>query len=329
MCFYPSLSYGGGDRLPAPARILTGASAACFCLDVVPVPTRSIEIILAGQASSGGYVASPTFSQYRDYCWFRDGAFIAEAMSRSGECESAERFFDWCSDVVRARPAGPWDSRYRLDGAPDETPWWPHRQLDGLGLWVWAMRNHVARHDVESRWDDAAGLVTAYLAEHWRDPCHDWWEEREGVHAVTLGCIAAALGDDEIAAAAREALATERLDGSHAFLVVLGLADGSHLERVERELGYHRHADDVYYGGGEWPVLAGLVGWARRSTGGDATQQLEWIEAAADPDGTLPEQTGALLHPDAYAEWVARWGPPASPLLWSHAMYLILRDVQG
>jgi isomaltose glucohydrolase len=290
---------------------------------------RSIEIILAGQARSGAYAASPTFSQYRDYCWFRDGAFIAEAMSRSGRPESAERFFDWCTDVIRARPGGPWDSRYRLDGAPDETPWWPHRQLDGLGLWVWAMRNHVARHGVRSRWDDAAELVGAYLTEHWRDPCHDWWEEREGVHAVTLGCIAAALGDDRVAAAARDAVTRERLDGSHAFLVVLGIADGAQAARVERELGYHRHADDVYYGGGEWPVLAGLVGWARRSTGGEATRQLEWIEASADRDGTLPEQTGTLLHPDAYAEWVSRWGQPASPLLWSHAMYLILCDVQG
>ena len=39
-------------------------------------------------------------------------------------------------------------------------------------------------------------------------------------------------------------------------IVVLGLVDGSHLERIGRELGYHRHADDEYYGGGEWPILA-------------------------------------------------------------------------
>jgi isomaltose glucohydrolase len=110
---------------------------------------------------------------------------------------------------------------------------------------------------------------------------------------------------------------------------VLGLADEAHLERIERELGYHRHADDVYYGGGEWPVLAGFVGWARRSLGRDAAGQLAWIEAAANPDLTLPEQTGERLHPATYAEWVSRWGPPASPLLWSHAMYLTLRDVQG
>jgi GH15 family glucan-1,4-alpha-glucosidase len=250
-------------------------------------------------------------------------------MSRTGETASAERFFDWCAGIVRANPAGPWDSRYRLDGSRDPVAWWPHRQFDGLALWVWAMRAHVVRHGIESRWDDAADATSAFLANHWQEPCHDWWEEREGVHAVTLGCIWAALGDDAIATAARERCEQERVDGSHAFLVVLGLADEHVLERVERTLGYHRHADDEYYGGGEWPVVAGLVGWARVTLGRDAASQRDWIEAAADAGGALPEQTGELLRPDCYTEWVERWGPPASPLLWSHALYLILADVAG
>jgi GH15 family glucan-1,4-alpha-glucosidase len=284
-------------------------------------------VILAGQAESGAYAASPTFSQYRDYCWFRDGAFIAEAMSRTGERASAERFFDWCAEVILRDPDGPWDSRYRLDGSRDTTTWWPHRQLDGLGLWVWAMHNHVRRHAVDVRWDPAAAATEAYLRRHWNEPCTDWWEERHGVHAVTLACLWAGIGGEDIAAAARNAAARERLDGSHAFLVVLGLADAATLARVERHLGYHRHADDEYYGGGEWPVLAGLTGWARHAVGLDASNEVAWIEAQANADGTLPEQTGELLHPAHYAAWVEKWGPPASPLLWSHAMYLILRSV--
>lgn len=284
-------------------------------------------MIAAGQAPSGAYSAAPSFAAYRDYCWFRDGSFIADAMSRAGETSSAERFFDWGAEIVRARPAGPWDARYRLDGAYDETSWWPHRQLDGTGLWVWATRNHVARHGVASRWDDAGELVTAWLAEHWRDSGYDWWEEREGVHAATLGSIWAGIGGDELAHAAGTACSDERLDGSHAFLVVLGLADGSHLERIERELGYHRHADDEYYGGGEWPILAAFTGWARHTLGLDASAQLAWIETAATGDGLLPEQLGERLRPDCYAPWVERWGEPASPLLWSHAMYLTLLDV--
>jgi GH15 family glucan-1,4-alpha-glucosidase len=286
--------------------------------------TRSIEVIGAGQSPSGAYTAAPTFGPYRNYCWFRDGSFIADAMSRVGETFSAERFFDWGAKLVRAKPAGPWDARYRLDGSFDETSWWPHNQLDGIGLWAWATRNHIARHGVASRWDDAVALVTASLSAHWREPCFDWWEERRGVHAVTLGSIWAGIGGDELA---RAACPAERLDASHAFLVVLGLADGSHLERIERDLGYHRHADDEYYGGGEWPILAAFTGWARHTLGLDPSAQLGWIEAAADQDGLLPEQLGERLRPERYGPWVERWGEPAMPLLWSHAMYLTLLDV--
>ena len=42
-------------------------------------------------------------------------------------------------------------------------------------------------------------------------------------------------------------------------------------------------------------------------------------------DGELPEQLEEhLLHPRKRAEWVDRWGPPARPLLWSHALFLAL-----
>jgi GH15 family glucan-1,4-alpha-glucosidase len=289
----------------------------------VDLAERSVEVILAGQSPSGAYVASPTFEQYR-YCWFRDGSFVADAMSRTGRLESAERFFDWCAAIVRRNPDGPWDSRYRLDGTPDESAW-PHHQLDGLGLWLWAARGHCERHDVASRWDDALDATARYLAAHWNDPCVDWWEERDGVHAATLGSIWAGIGGDELRAAVD--VDAERLDGSHAFLVALGLAPHEHLERIERELGYHRHADDEYYGGGAWVILAGFTGWAHVACGGDGSAQLEWIEAAAAPDGALPEQVPPLLRPERYDPWVERWGPPPDPLLWSHAMYLTLRAV--
>jgi GH15 family glucan-1,4-alpha-glucosidase len=292
---------------------------------VADLAERSLEVLAAGQSASGAYVASPTFEQYR-YCWFRDGSFIAEAMSRWGRRESAERFFDWCAAIVRGNPRGPWDARYRLDGGRDPVGWWPHRQLDGHGLWLWALRRHLERHGCESRWDDAVAATTAYLREHWADPCIDWWEEREGVHAATLASVWAGIGGDVIAKASAAAVAVERPDGSHAFLVVLGLGDAGLLDAVEEQLGYHRHRDDEYYGGGEWPVLAGLVGWARARLGRDSEPQLRWLEEHAERSGWLPEQTGEQLHPASFDVWLRRSGPPASPLLWSHAMYLILRD---
>jgi len=37
--------------------------------------------------------------------------------------------------------------------------------------------------------------------------------------------------------------------------------------------------------------------------------------------------TGAPQQPDMVQPWIDKWGPVATPLLWSHAMYLILTDV--
>ena len=59
---------------------------------------RSVEVILAGQSPSGGYVACPSFENYR-FCWFRDGCFIADAMREAGEMESCDRFLDWCARI--------------------------------------------------------------------------------------------------------------------------------------------------------------------------------------------------------------------------------------
>jgi GH15 family glucan-1,4-alpha-glucosidase len=91
--------------------------------------------------------------------------------------------------------------------------------------------------------------------------------------------------------------------------------------------GVHRHLRDEFYGGGLWVVLAALLGWHYAQVGRleEARAELDWIAAAASGDGELPEQLEEyLLHPRKRAEWVDRWGPPARPLLWSHALFLTL-----
>ena len=57
----------------------------------------------------------------------------------------------------------------------------------------------------------------------------------------------------------------------------------------------------------------------------------EFINSAIETaDGHLPEQVSDRpLSPAHVQPWVARWGPIARPLLWSHAMYLILNDALG
>jgi GH15 family glucan-1,4-alpha-glucosidase len=105
------------------------------------------------------------------------------------------------------------------------------------------------------------------------------------------------------------------------------------VERIERDLhcrggGVHRYLGDSYYGGGEWVLLAAWLGWYYTEAGerDNARELRHWVEAQADAEGRLPEQVSAhLLAAQHYDPWVRRWGPVAKPLLWSHAMYLILR----
>jgi GH15 family glucan-1,4-alpha-glucosidase len=338
---------------------------------------RSLAVIRANQSESGAYLAAPNLREYRN-CWFRDGAFIADATSRAGETASAEAFFGWCSRVVEERaelvesliarhragePIAPEEhlhTRYTADG--DEVPGgWPNFQLDGHGAWVWALGEHLDRHGGDDEPFRAGALLSLrYAAEFWREPCFDWWEERLGLHAATLAAVRAGLrrgarwlpaGEpvaDAIASAVRRegvrdgvlrgTLGDERLDGSVLACAtpfrlfepgdpVMEATVGALEQEGLAHEGVHRHVDDVFYGGGEWLLLAALLGWYFAETGRSeaARGQLDWIVAQAMPDGDLPEQVaGHLLAPEEYESWQQRWGPPASPLLWSHAMFVTL-----
>ncbi len=191
-------------------------------------------LIRSLQDEGGAYPASPTFSAYRGYSWFRDGAFIADAMSAGGDPASAEAFFDWCARVVVDRgeqierivvaaeagtpvpDAEMLAARFAFDGSDGADDWWDF-QLDGYGTWLWAVAAHVTRHDAApSRWLEAVRLTVRYLASSWQRPCFDWWEmHADRVHASTLGCVAAGLAaaaglpgvDAETAALARSAAA--------------------------------------------------------------------------------------------------------------------------
>ena len=133
------------------------------------------------------------------------------------------------------------------------------------------------------------------------------------------------------------------VDGSlPACIVPFGLLDATDpiavetLAAVGRDLdvdgGVHRFRADVFYGGGQWLLLSALMGWNLAAQGDPtaALSHLRWVAAHATPDGHLPEQVPThLLHPESRAEWIKRWGPVATPLLWSHGMYLILADEIG
>jgi isomaltose glucohydrolase len=347
---------------------------------------HSVAVIENNQAETGAYIASPAFPVYR-YCWFRDGAFIADAMSRAGRVASAEAFFAWCARIltdraetigqqIEARRGGVpiaaselLHCRYTAAGSEAPEEWW-NFQLDGYGGWLWALGQHALRHDTHvDGYTEAAALCAQYLTAFWAEPSYDWWEENAGhQHTSTLAAIAAGLRSaaaselldaqvradasraaDEIAGEVRtRAVSAGRLtkwldgDGIDASLVacatpfrLLEPDDPLMIETVRvieqtlrtQEGGVHRHPDDSYFGGGEWLLLSAFLGWYYQDVGrqDDARTQLDWIVAQATTSGDLPEQVDTdMLVREAKETWEQRWGPVATPLLWSHAMLLTL-----
>lgn len=315
---------------------------------LIDLKARSIEIILDGQATSGAYIAAPSFKNYQ-YSWFRDGSFIADAMSRVGEAESAESFFDWAARVVterqdKIRGGEILHTRYTAEGRESEDEW-PNHQLDGFGTLVWAMHEHSVRHQrSREKWDTAIQLVVEYLAKRWHEPSHDWWEEYSAVHPATLASIYAAFHvvHHPDAEKVRHAIDLERskLDASLVacatpFHAVSQDEFAATLLKIETNLitpggGLYRHQTDVYYGGGEWHLLTCFLGWHYASTGrtDEARAKLARVAMHMDENGWLPEQSNEyLLAADHHDQWVAKWGPSARPLLWSHAMFLTLLSV--
>jgi GH15 family glucan-1,4-alpha-glucosidase len=348
----------------------------------------SRRLILKHQAKTGAFPAAPTYAVYQ-YSWLRDGAFIAEGLSRQDEVRAADEFHGWCARTIADRatsiegivarlqrgeevPRAEFlPARFTVEGHDGTDEWWDF-QTDGYGTWLWALRQHLLRHGGDPEPYRAAVSLTAnYLQHVWSQPCYDWWEEHpDRQHVATLGALDAGftaalelgLLDPPIAAGVTEQQAALRrlldgpgrtqgrlvkwpgstaVDGSLLALVapfcVLDEATAARtLSAVEADLlnsgGVYRYLQDTFYGGGRWPVLTGFLGMALAAAGrrDEARAALDWIASTATAAGDLPEQVSdLLLHPDRHAEWVQRWGPVASPLLWSHGMFLMLAAELG
>jgi GH15 family glucan-1,4-alpha-glucosidase len=343
---------------------------------------RSIEIIRRNQGMEGGYIASPTFKQYQ-YCWFRDGSYIAYAMDLAGQFDSAVRFYQWSNNTLRKHQAklsgcirnlkegnipGERDyfqCRFQMDGKEAVGNWGNH-QLDGLGLWLWTYCRHLQMNGKERAFlieQDILFLVRDYLAALWQYPCYDCWEENDDLHAYTLASICAGLAslgkqfEDEkslqTAAEIKTFLSENFIHKGYfcksknqhivdASLISLAVPfsifsiDDMVIEQTIAQIaadisvngvGLHRYFGDNYYGGGIWILLSAWLGWLYAESGKteNALAILHWIEKQANSEGELPEQICEDLYSrEACSKWKEKWGDPAIPLLWSHAMYMIL-----
>lgn len=345
---------------------------------------RSIELIREHQATSGAYIASPAFVHY-GYSWLRDGTFIAYAMDRAGEHESALRFYEWCNRIVLRYEPKARDvlakitsgksmpksneflhTRYTVDGE-EVTGEWGNFQLDGYGTWMWGLRQHIemtGRVELIPSFKQAMELTVDYLSACWTLPNYDCWEEfGDLIHPATLAAIygglhaaAACLPEradqiEHVCKSIQQYVLTQgvvdgrfiksigRTDVDASLLWIslpFGLVEVDHpmivetVRIIEQELfhkgGVHRYAQDIYYGGGQWILLTAWLGWYYAKIGKrkKAQQILAWIENQFTAVG-LPEQVqDHLLSPENYCLWVERSGEPANPLLWSHAMHLVL-----
>jgi isomaltose glucohydrolase len=186
-----------------PVNPLSVADAA----DLRRLAAVSVELISGAQDPSGAYPAAVGFAPY-GFSWFRDGAFIAEGMSRAGAVSSATAFHDWCARVLVREAAAvaalvarvaageePTDAellpaRYTLAGERHDDDWWNY-QVDGYGTWLWALRSHVSRWDLPvAPYVAAAETAVRYLAAVGDRTCRDWWEEhRDQTHVSTLASV--------------------------------------------------------------------------------------------------------------------------------------------
>jgi GH15 family glucan-1,4-alpha-glucosidase len=210
----------------------------------------------------------------------------------------------------------------------------------------------------------ATALVSRYLQVAGALNCFDCWEEhQQWRHTSTLGAViagltaAAKLIRDNAAAEHAHALrglllhehvrdgAFVKHTGNHGVdasllwlatpFVVVPTDDPIMRRTVARIIdeltgpsgGVRRYLGDTFYGGGEWVLLTAWLGTYLTAMGDsdDARQRLDWVESMFTADGHLPEQlTEHPQVPNMVAPWVTRWGPVATPLLWSHAMHLVL-----
>lgn len=205
----------------------------------------SLTVLRAGQTPEGAFLACPDYPTYR-YAWFRDGAFVAEAMDDWDEMESAAAFHTWVLRTLETRfatmdepasgrtppPERILHTRYRADGTPG-TGDWPNFQLDGFGTWLWAYARHVSRG---GRGPAAAEVQTLkrlvrYLSALWDRPNYDCWEEYpDRIHPSTLAAVSAGLfgAAELIDDAAPGRLATTIRD----FALTHGTVDGGFAKHI-------------------------------------------------------------------------------------------------
>jgi len=234
----------------------------------------------------------------------------------------------------------------------------------GIFLWGLVKHLEITDelHLLETTFKDTMDIVVKYLTNFWNVPNYDCWEENgDKINTSTIACIYGGLKSilsvkkDKIIMDSCDKIktffhnfcvknnhiikyiGTELVDASLLWCSVpFGIIDAEDcvmVNTVEKikgtlfETGLKRYYLDEYYGGGEWPLLTAFLGWYYLTIGNikKAKEMLKLVLKSADENYLLPEQKPLNLYfPGKYFFWKNKWGEIARPLLWSHAMYIIL-----
>jgi alpha,alpha-trehalase len=167
----------------------------------------SVLVLRHVSATNGSIIASPDTRSLvvggdsYNYCWWRDGGYIAEAMDDAGLYDHAFRFLRFAAQCQR--PDGSFIHRHFPDGTIGST--WhppPFLQIDQTATVVSAVWHHFRRHaDLDSLLElwpmvKAAGeflIGFRDLATGLPRPSFDLWEEREGIHTYSTAAVVHAL----------------------------------------------------------------------------------------------------------------------------------------
>ncbi len=186
-------------RLPDPPRALSERARQVYRASVLVLRH------LAGP--NGAIIASPdtrslvAAGDTYNYCWWRDGGYVAKAMDEAGLYEGAARFLEFARDC-QSRD-GSFFHRHFPDGALGST--WhppPFLQIDQTATVVAAAWHHYKRGGdpdvLVTFWPLVKGAAN-FLREfrdpttHLPRPSFDLWEERLGVHTYSTAAVAHAL----------------------------------------------------------------------------------------------------------------------------------------
>lgn len=255
-------------------------------------------------------------------------------------------------------------TRFHLDGSVeiDHHEVWPNYQLDGYGTWLAVLSQTQTEYSGSLL--DAVRTVADFLALAWSSPSYDCWEEGgDLLHGSTLLAVAGGLkaaagitGDPSYLTEFEKILkilerdfvvgghfvkhiGDPRIDASLAWAslphnvyessnsIVRGTVEA--IKKVLRnpQGGVKRYIGDSYYGGGDWVLLEGLLAWNEATCGNREfwEKSRSWFASIADENYLLPEQIlSNVQEPTMVSQWEERWGATAHPLLWSHAMYLLM-----